>query len=238
MFVRVLGRSNAIALFICVLGIVFTGVNIYQLRRMQTDFMAQLSPRPESKDQRPTYVVYGKNIDSGYLKHVYAVLERCGYVRANYNTSDDWTVMWAHDYPFKKLRPVILKMKKHQRVNKLPGSGFVTNKVNLATSEIDPRIPKAFKVPDQVSEFKAYAKQFPDKLFVQKNKNHRGIKIEPISKLKLDGEGSFIQEFIDNPLLIDGYKFDIGVYTIITSIDPLRIYLFEVKYFIEKLNLV
>ncbi len=43
-------------------------------------------------------------------------------------------------------RGTIMKMKKWQRVNKFPGSGFVTNKVNLATSKIDPRIPRAFKV--------------------------------------------------------------------------------------------
>jgi tubulin monoglycylase TTLL15 len=48
-----------------------------------------------------------------------------------------------------------------------------------------------------------------------------------VDQLKLDDEGSFVQEFVDNPLLIDGYKFDIGVYTFITSIDPLRIYVFE-----------
>lgn len=34
----------------------------------------------------------------------------------------------------------------------------------------------------------------------------------------------FLQEFVDNPLLIDGHSFDIGVYILITSIDPLRIY--------------
>jgi len=48
-----------------------------------------------------------------------------------------------------------------------------------------------------------------------------------VNELKLDDEGSFIQEFVDDPLLIDGYKFDIGVYTFITSVDPLRIYVFE-----------
>ena len=48
-----------------------------------------------------------------------------------------------------------------------------------------------------------------------------------MDKLNLKDDGSFIQEFVDDPLLIDGYKFDIGVYTMITSIDPLRIYVFE-----------
>ena len=33
----------------------------------------------------------------------YAVLDRAGYVRVNYNLTDDWSVMWAHDYPFTKV---------------------------------------------------------------------------------------------------------------------------------------
>lgn len=34
----------------------------------------------------------------------------------------------------------------------------------------------------------------------------------------------YMQEFISNPFLIDGHAFDIGVYVLITSINPLRIY--------------
>ena len=62
-----------------------------------------------------------------------------------------------------------------QKVNKLPGSGYVTNKVNLATSEL-PNVPKAFKIPDESQKLKDYAALNPDKMFVQKNKNHRGIR--------------------------------------------------------------
>jgi len=71
------------------------------------------------------------------------------------------------------------------------------------------------------------AKQYPHKLFVQKQNNHRGIKIKSAKELDFNSSGTFIQEYIDNPLLIDGYKFDIGVYTIITSIDPLRVYIYN-----------
>ncbi|GCB80425.1 hypothetical protein scyTo_0018114, partial [Scyliorhinus torazame] len=45
--------------------------------------------------------------------------------------------------------------------------------------------------------------------------------------LELNSRGTFLQEFITHPLLIDGRKFDIGVYTILTSIKPLRVYIYE-----------
>ena len=153
-------------------------------------------------------------------------MKRAGYSKVSYNTSDDWSVMWAHDYPFKKIKPVMMKMNSYQKVNKLPGSGFVTNKVNLATSE-SPYIPKAFRIPNDTEKLKKYAEENPNTMFVQKNSNHRGIKIEKLDKLDLKSSGSFVQKYVDDPFLIDGYKFDIGVYTIVTSIDPLRIYVFD-----------
>lgn len=67
----------------------------------------------------------------------------------------------------------------------------------------------------------------PQKIFVQKSNDHRGIKIEKIQNLDLSAKEIFLQEFVDNPLLVDGHKFDIGVYTIITSIEPLRVYIYN-----------
>lgn len=69
-----------------------------------------------------------------------------------------------------------------------------------------------------------------------------------MSELDLETPGTFVQEYVRKPLLIgknhflqklivlnkskvfasiDGHKFDIGVYTIITSIEPLRVYIYD-----------
>ena len=48
-----------------------------------------------------------------------------------------------------------------------------------------------------------------------------------LAELDTATEDSFIQEYVDNPLLIDGRRFDIGVYTTLTSVSPLRVYVHE-----------
>jgi len=40
-------------------------------------------------------------------------------------------------------------------------------------------------------------------------------------------EKSVICKYISNPLLVNGHKFDLRIYVLITSIDPLRIYVFN-----------
>lgn len=135
-----------------------------------------------------------------------------------------WNILWSHDYPFRELKSHFLGMKTSHCINHFPGTGFITNKVTLASSGIQ-TIPKAFKIPKEKNDLLKYAKENKNAMFVQKSSNHRGIKIEKVDDLDLSKSDSFVQQFIHNPLLVDGYKFDIGVYTVITSVDPLRIYI-------------
>lgn len=88
-------------------------------------------------------------------------------------------------------------------MNHFPGSGFITNKVSLATSDLR-HIPKAFHLPKDKDKFLAHSKEHPDKLWVKKSNDHRGIRVESTESMNLDTAGTFVQEFIHNPLLIDG----------------------------------
>ncbi|KAJ9601552.1 hypothetical protein L9F63_000295 [Diploptera punctata] len=161
-------------------------------------------------------------VDAGYLKHVYAVFERLGFERTN---GTDWDVLWAHMYPFRQLYANMIKLKPHQKVNHFPGSGYITQKVDLATSGI-PYIPTAFRIPADVPKLLQHL-HLHNKSPRQKSNDHRGIVIKTVEELDLQANGTFVQEYVDRPLLVDGYKFDIGVYTIQTSVDPLRVYIYN-----------
>ncbi|XP_020287030.1 tubulin polyglutamylase TTLL7 isoform X2 [Pseudomyrmex gracilis] len=185
-------------------------------------YLKHLSEEP-IKEDRPKFWVYAKNNDTGYLKHVYAVLQRLGFQKSN--NESNWDLLWAHDYPFRVLFASLNRLQEHQLVNHFPGCGYITNKVDLSTSH-GRYIPAAFKMPDDRQAFLDYIKSNPSKQFVQKSNDHRGIRICDNSNVNFTA-GTFIQEFIEQPFLVDGYKFDIGVYTVITSVDPLRVYVYK-----------
>uniref|UniRef100_A0A915JDU3 Uncharacterized protein n=1 Tax=Romanomermis culicivorax TaxID=13658 RepID=A0A915JDU3_ROMCU len=240
------GRAQKLSFFISLallVGILFIYVNVENLRytivrisekefsirqgRLDESVKKSLDiPNSETKYRPGRVLITGRDSDVSYLEHVFDIFGRLGYKNAS--NDHDWDVFWSHNFPFsedgtlqgkKTLRP-------NQLVNHIPGSGFYTSKVHLATSKLL-GVPPAFRLPEQKTEFLKFADENSAKVWIQKNNEHRGIKIRKFSDVELNKRGTFVQEYIDNPLLIDNRKFDIGIYTAITSINPLIIYTFD-----------
>ena len=88
----------------------------------------------------------------GYLGHVIKVFQQVGYeVATGPKQPLHWDVLWSHEYPFMKSFS-LPQIESHQKVNHFPGSGFITNKVNLATSGLK-YVPKAFNLPREKESF-------------------------------------------------------------------------------------
>ncbi len=102
------------------------------------------------------FALHGRRIESGYLKHVIEVLNGVGWTQTDFE-SGDWDLLWAHDYPFRTLKDVLSSSSKGKRVNHFPGSGYITNKMSLATSTL-PHVPKAFQLPKQKDELLKYVR--------------------------------------------------------------------------------
>lgn len=93
-------------------------------------------------------------METGYLRHVIESFQRIGYEMVN-GSHSDWDILWSHDYPFNG--KFFTSLKPHQKVNHFPGSGYITNKVSLATSSMK-HIPKAFHLPKDKKKFLDYVR--------------------------------------------------------------------------------
>uniref|UniRef100_A0AC35FJB1 Uncharacterized protein n=1 Tax=Panagrolaimus sp. PS1159 TaxID=55785 RepID=A0AC35FJB1_9BILA len=167
------------------------------------------------KDSRPIALIAAKNIKSNnnpaHLLHVQKVFQRLGYRTIlgieNYIKSEtEFDIFWNHEYPFRdpETKALVENPKEHQKINHVPGSGYYTSKVSLATANLSIGVPLAFALPKQKAEFEVYAKENPKTRWVQKSNAHRNIKVLPIDQLDTNKADTFIQKFVENPLLIDG----------------------------------
>lgn len=175
--------------------------------------------------ERPTYIMLGgKSGNEETLNEVRYVLDRLGFRRVFERGSMDWNLLWSHRHPQKFLENLPFPLKWYQRVNHIPMIHFLVTKVNLATQVESKYIPKGFTSQEELLE---YAAQNPGKRFVQKSIFNRHVQLKNISEIEFRDKKFFVQEFVESPLLNEGRMFDIGVFTVITSIDPLRVYIFH-----------
>jgi len=184
-------------------------------------FIVRLQSKTPIPPNRPKVWINQGKYSNSYVRHVTETFQKLGYERVNGSAGEDWDILWSYEGPFGSKGVTV---KKHQRVNYVPGSSLLTHKATFSTGSKIKGIPKSFSLPRQKQKFLDYVKENPQKLWIMKGNNHRGIKLVKPEKIDFKKNGSFVQEFISKPYLIDGRRFDIGVFAVMTSIYPLRVY--------------
>ncbi|XP_063829991.1 tubulin polyglutamylase TTLL13-like isoform X1 [Ostrinia nubilalis] len=131
------------------------------------------------------------------------------------------------------------EMKRFQRINHFPGMLEICRKDLLARNlnrmqKIYPKeynfFPKTWCLPADFGEALNYSKSRKNKTFIIKpecGSQGRGIYLTKSLKDIKPTDKLICQVYISKPYLVDGYKFDIRVYTLITSCDPLRIFVYN-----------
>ena len=135
----------------------------------------------------------------------------------------------------------------YQWINHFPSSFEITRKMDLFKnfSIMQTKYkkkeynycPDTFLLPEEAEKFQKHLDWLkesddynPDKLWIVKpNKLSRGRGIYLVKNFhQLDSkEPGIVSEYVDNPLTVNGHKFDLRVYVVVTSFYPLRIYVYR-----------
>uniref|UniRef100_A0ACB8G6Z1 Uncharacterized protein n=1 Tax=Sphaerodactylus townsendi TaxID=933632 RepID=A0ACB8G6Z1_9SAUR len=124
-------------------------------------------------------------------------------------------------------------------VGRLPGMAEICRKDLLARNlnrmlKLFPKeyniFPRTWCLPADYGDFQAYGRMRKNRTYICKPDSGcqgRGIFITRNPKEIKHGEHMICQQYIPKPFLIDGFKFDMRIYVLVTSCDPLKIFLYE-----------
>eukprot|EP00064_Thunnus_orientalis_P014102 superscaffoldBa00002407_g14143 len=150
--------------------------------------------------------------------------------------AEDWTLFWT-DCSVTLDR--VKDMKRYQKINHFPGMSEICRKDLLARNmnrmlKLFPKdyniFPRTWCLPADYSDFQAYTRAKKSKTYICKPDTGcqgKGIFITKSSRDIQPGEHMICQVYISRPLIIDGYKFDLRIYVLVTSCDPFSIFMFK-----------
>eukprot|EP00929_Paragymnodinium_shiwhaense_P116782 TRINITY_DN8666_c0_g1_i1.p1 TRINITY_DN8666_c0_g1~~TRINITY_DN8666_c0_g1_i1.p1 ORF type:complete len:938 (-),score=235.93 TRINITY_DN8666_c0_g1_i1:103-2916(-) len=152
--------------------------------------------------------------------------------------SGKWSLYWGPHPSVEMLR----QFHPFQKANHFPASWHLGKKDLLwrCIAKMKRQWPKEFNItpasyvlPDDNATWASAREQNPSALWIYKPTNlacGKGIKlysskIETTELKKLTEKVGIVQRYLDQPLLINGFKFDLRIYIVVTSFDPLKAYI-------------
>ena len=155
--------------------------------------------------------------------------------------AENWDSCWYTGMPdqtvFEKLDP-------SKSVNHIPGNNGLTIKdflYNTLSASRDrlrsPQrkarmdfFPHVYSMPNEYHDWLQHAYEDPDHKWILKPKNSsrgRGIEVvRDLADVPLDSK-FMVQDYLDNPHLINERKYVLRLYVLISSVEPLQVYLYD-----------
>nr|XP_054597553.1 tubulin polyglutamylase TTLL5 isoform X3 [Nothobranchius furzeri] len=153
-----------------------------------------------------------------------------------HSNSNDFNLMWTGSH----LKPYVLRsLQDYQKVNHFPRSYELTRKDRLYKNIQRMQqthgfknfhiIPQTFVLPSENQEFRNCFAKDKGPWIIKPVASSRGRGIYLVSnpnQISMD-ENILVSRYVNNPLLIDEFKFDVRLYVLVTSYDPVLIYVYE-----------
>lgn len=204
-------------------------------------YIDPMSIRPQL-NQNSQYFFKFTNSDVKLIRYT---LEDNGFKEAQ--NTNSWTIMW-HGGPIKS--NLYQSLTRYQKVNHFPRSHEITRKdlmyKNLAKMQVlhgaraFDFVPKTYIMPQDAGQLEYEMNLIEATWIVKPSASSQGKGIFLTTKFSdVPKKDHVVSQYIENPLLIDGLKFDLRIYVAITCFNPLRIYIYKdglVRFATQKYN--
>ena len=191
-----------------------------------------------SKNSSKRYYWLGHEGESAQDRFFIEALDSTMWERGS---REQWDTCWYTGMPDSE---VFEQLDAQKSINHIPGNNALTIKSHLYETLMaakghaigtanEPRyqfFPDTYSMPEDYYRFQADAAAEPDTLWIQKPKNlsrGRGIEVVQHPETVPFDSDWLIQRYIKEPHLYDGHKYVLRFYVLITSIEPLRFYLYH-----------
>ncbi|XP_063312651.1 tubulin polyglutamylase TTLL5-like [Pelobates fuscus] len=151
-------------------------------------------------------------------------------------SSSNFNLMWTGPY---NNASVLANLSKFQKINHFPNSMQLGHKdllcKNIQTlqkkhgAQTYNFLPQSYVLPNDNKEFRKVISKDQGPWISKPVSACQGRGIQIINSFSQINrrETLLVSRYIKNPLLVDGFKFDLRLYVLVTSYDPLIIYLYE-----------
>ena len=178
------------------------------------------------------------NLSSCKYESVREVTKKHGYEEVD-DEYEHWDLNWT-DLSVSEHR--VSKMLPFQRVNHFPGMMEICRKAALSrhlkrmrsvcpTGTYD-FAPETWEHPNEMEAFRKHCKAHPGGSYIVKptaGAMGRGIYLVkgPDAIDHKHESAVVVQKYVSSPFLVDGFKFDLRIYALVTCVDPLTVYVYE-----------